>query len=76
LQRPQRLNLHLVDGPLRALEGEWTFDALGEDGCKIALALDFDYVGGLGGTALRFGFQAIANRMVDDFCRVASTVYG
>jgi ribosome-associated toxin RatA of RatAB toxin-antitoxin module len=76
LQRPQRLNLHLVDGPLRALEGEWTFDALGEDGCKIALALDFDYMGGLGGTALRFGFQAIANRMVDDFCRVASTVYG
>jgi len=33
-------------------------------------------VGVLGGTALRFGFQAIANRMVDDFCRVASTVYG
>ena len=76
LQRPQRLNLHLVDGPLRALEGEWMFDALGGDGCKIALALDFDYAGGLGGAVLRFGFQALANRMVDDFCRVASTIYG
>lgn len=72
LERPRRLRLALVDGPLRALEGEWTFAPLGEDGCKIALALDFDYSGRLVGTALRLGFQGLANRMVDDFCAAAA----
>ena len=71
LERPQRLRMQLVDGPLRALEGEWTFAALGDDGCRIALALDFDYSGRLAGSALRLGFQGLANRMVDDFCAAA-----
>jgi ribosome-associated toxin RatA of RatAB toxin-antitoxin module len=71
LERPHRLHMHLVDGPLRALEGDWTFTALGEDGCRVALALDFDYSGRLAGAALRIGFQGLANRMVDDFCRAA-----
>jgi ribosome-associated toxin RatA of RatAB toxin-antitoxin module len=74
MERPQRLHLHLVDGPLRALEGDWTFTALGEDGCRIALALDFDYAGFLGGS-LRLGFQGLANRMVDDFCNAANKAY-
>jgi ribosome-associated toxin RatA of RatAB toxin-antitoxin module len=75
LERPRRLHLQLVDGPLRALEGEWTFDALGDDGCRIALALDFDYAG-IGGSALRLGFQGLANRMVDDFCNAATKIHG
>lgn len=71
-ERPHRLHVHLVEGPLRALEGEWTFTALGDDGCRVALALDFDYSGRLGGAALRLGFQGLANRMVDDFCTAAA----
>jgi ribosome-associated toxin RatA of RatAB toxin-antitoxin module len=74
LERPHRLHMHLVDGPLRALEGDWTFTPLGEDGCRIAFALDFDYSGLLAGSALRLGFQGLANRMVDDFCRAADKV--
>ena len=73
---PHRLHMHLVEGPLRSLEGEFTFDALGDDGCRISLALDFEYAGFLAGPALRLGFQGLANRMVDDFCRVAAKVYG
>lgn len=71
---PRRLHMTLVEGPLRALDGVWDFIALGESGCKVALALDFDYAG-LGGLALKLGFQALATRMVDDFCREASRVY-
>lgn len=76
LERPGRLHLHLVDGPLRTLEGEWTFDALGDDGCRIALTLDFEVAGRLTGAALRIGFQGLANRMVDDFCAAAAKLYG
>lgn len=76
IDAPHRLHMHLVEGPLRTLEGEFTFTALGDDGCKIALALDFEYAGFLTGQALRLGFQGLANRLVDDFCRAAVKIYG
>lgn len=69
--RPDRIHMHLVDGPFRSLEGEWSFMALGDAGCKIAFALDFDYSGRFTAPALRLGFQSLADRMVDDFCREA-----
>jgi ribosome-associated toxin RatA of RatAB toxin-antitoxin module len=70
-ERPARLHMHLVEGPLSALDGEWNFAPLGEDGCRVALALDFDYSGLMAGP-LRLGFQGLANRMVDDFCAAAN----
>ncbi len=76
VEPPHRLQMSLVDGPFHSLEGVWNFTALGDAGCKIAFALDFDYSGRLGGTALRLGFQGLAGRMVDDFCREAERVYG
>lgn len=69
--RPDSIHMQLVDGPFRTLEGEWTFLALGDAGCKIAFALDFDYSGRFTAPALRLGFQNLADRMVDDFCREA-----
>jgi ribosome-associated toxin RatA of RatAB toxin-antitoxin module len=72
---PQRLQMSLVEGPFRSLEGVWDFIALGDAGCKVAFALDFDYAGRFGGGALKLGFQSLANRMVDDFCREAARVY-
>jgi ribosome-associated toxin RatA of RatAB toxin-antitoxin module len=76
IDRPTRLTVSSVDGPFRSLEGVWDFVALGDVGSKIALALDFDYAGRLGGLAFKLGFQGLANRMVDDFCREADRVYG
>ncbi|MDA3914031.1 type II toxin-antitoxin system RatA family toxin [Oleiagrimonas sp.] len=73
--RPERLDMQLVDGPLRKLEGGWTFTSLGQQGCKVELNLDFDVAGGLGAAALRMGFQSLANRMVDDFCAEAEQAY-
>ena len=75
-ERPARLHMHLVEGPLKTLEGEFTFTPLGGEGCKIALALDFEYSGVLAGAALRLGFQGVASRMVDDFVRAAQKTYG
>jgi ribosome-associated toxin RatA of RatAB toxin-antitoxin module len=73
---PRRLQMCLVDGPFRSLDGVWDFTALGDAGSKIAFALDFEYSGRLGGSALKLGFQGLASRMVDDFCREAERVYG
>ena len=68
LDRPVRIVMNLVDGPFSALVGEWTFAALGDAGCRIALALDFDY-SGMTAPVLRMGFRNLADRMVDDFVR-------
>lgn len=72
---PTRLHMSLVDGPFRALDGVWDFTALGDAGCKVAFALDFEYANRFGAGALKLGFQSLANRMVDDFCREAERVY-
>jgi ribosome-associated toxin RatA of RatAB toxin-antitoxin module len=75
-ERPRRLQMSLVEGPFRSLDGLWEFVALGDAGCKIAFTLDFDYANRLGGAALKLGFQGLASRMVDDFCREAERAYG
>ncbi len=75
LERPERITMNLVEGPFRQLTGIWTFTALGTQGCKVALSLDFEFSGRLLGSALRLGFQAIADRLVDDFCSEAARVY-
>lgn len=74
--RPQRIDIRLVGGPFRSLDGVWTFTGLGDSGCKVALALDFDFSGRFGGSLLKLGFQGLGNRMVDDFCREAERLYG
>ena len=66
-----RIDLTLVEGPFRSLQGAWTFDALGEAGCRIGLVLDFEFAGRYVGGALASGFQGLADRMVDEFVRVA-----
>lgn len=73
---PDRIQMRFVDGPFKTLEGVWTFQALGEAGSKVSLTLDFEFANRLAGAALRLGFQSLADRMVDDFCRVARDVYG
>lgn len=69
--RPERIELELVEGPFSALRGAWTFTALGDSGCRVNLHLDFEMAGRLMGSALAIGFQGLADRMVDDFARVA-----
>ena len=73
---PQRIELELVEGPFGHLAGAWEFAALGADGCKVSLALDFDYSGGLMAPLLRAGFQKLADRLVDEFCTEAERSYG
>ncbi len=56
IDRPRRLQVSLVNGPFRSLEGLWDFIPLGTDGCKVALELGFRLCRTLGwcGTQTRF----------------------
>ncbi|MGX5731221.1 type II toxin-antitoxin system RatA family toxin [Pseudoxanthomonas beigongshangi] len=71
LDRPHRIDMKLVDGPFRKLHGQWEFHALDESACKVSLTLEFEPSSRLLLPALTLGFQGLADRMVDDFVRVA-----
>jgi ribosome-associated toxin RatA of RatAB toxin-antitoxin module len=74
LERPTRIGLELVDGPFRALRGQWWFQPLGDAGCKVMLDLDFEMNGGLVGTALAIGFHKLADHLVEEFVRAAQAL--
>ena len=71
LAPPHHIDLQLVDGPFRSLSGRWEFHALDESACKVTLTLAFEPASRLLGPAMALGFQALADRMVDDFVRAA-----
>ena len=71
LDRPHRIDMQLRDGPFRRREGRWHFHALDESACRVELTLDFEPQSRLLLAPLTFGLQKLADRMVDDFIRVA-----
>jgi ribosome-associated toxin RatA of RatAB toxin-antitoxin module len=74
-QRPNYMNIDLVDGPFRKLTGRWTFTSLRADACKVELALEFEFAGALIDRAFGAVFHQIANSLVDAFCKQADEVY-
>ena len=68
---PHHIDLKLVEGPFQSLGGRWEFHALDESACKVTLTLSFEPKVKLLGPAMAVGFQGLADRMVDDFVRVA-----
>lgn len=71
LDRPRSIDMHLRDGPFKRLHGRWYFHALDESACKVTLVMDFEPQSRLLAPALSLGMQGLADRMVDDFIRVA-----
>lgn len=76
LQKNKMIEVRLLEGPFRHLEGYWCFDALGDKGCKIRLDMDFEFSGRLISAALGPIFSQIMNTLVDSFCKRAQQVYG
>ena len=70
------VSLELVKGPFRTLYGEWRFRSLGEEGSKVSLQLNFDFVPGLISMAFQRGFKHIADHMIQEFCKRADEQYG
>lgn len=73
LSPPHHIDMVLRDGPFESLTGRWQFHALDECACKVSLTLAFEPQSRLLAPALTLGFQGLADRMVDDFVRVADT---
>ena len=70
------IEMELIQGPFKSLEGRWRFTTVGERGCKIELVLKFEFKHGLATAIIKPAFTRIANTMVDSFCTRAQELYG
>ena len=76
LQKNKMIEMRLLDGPFKHLEGFWRFDALAEDASKVSLDLEFEFSNKIVGMTFGPVFGQIANTGVDAFMNRAKHVYG
>lgn len=70
------MEIDLVNGPFKRLEGRWSFVELDGNACKVCLDLEFEFAGGIMDLFFEPIFNHIANSLVDAFCKRAVEVYG
>ncbi|BAZ94073.1 ubiquinone-binding protein [Thiohalobacter sp. COW1] len=75
-QQDKCIEMRLVEGPFKRLEGFWQFDPMGETACKVSLDLEFEFANRMLSMMVGPVFNQIANTLVDAFHERARQVYG
>ena len=75
-QHNKMIELRLLEGPFRKLEGYWRFDPLGDHGCKVSLDMEFEFSSRMLDLVVGPVFHQAANTLVESFQRRAVSVYG
>lgn len=73
---PHQIIFHLVDGPFSNLTGHWTFQPLGEDGCKVLYTMEYAFSSRALSAVIGPVFNRIASSFIDSFTQRAHAVYG
>ncbi len=73
---PQLMQIKLIDGPFKTLEGGWRFTDLGGEGCKVELSLRYEFASRMLDRLIGPVFGYIANNLVDAFVKRAHSIYG
>lgn len=76
MQHHKMIDIRLLEGPFRRLEGYWRFDPLRADASKVSLDMEFEFASPLLRMAVEPVFKQIANSLVDAFCKRAVDLYG
>lgn len=76
MQANKMIEMRLVEGPFKHLEGFWRFDALNDTASKVSLDMAFEFSNKAMTLAFGSVFNQIANSLVDAFCKRAEQVYG
>lgn len=73
---PHSINMVLIEGPFKHLDGTWTFKPLRPDACKIEFDLQYEFSSRVLEQIIGPVFSMIANSFIDSFCKRAEVVYG
>lgn len=75
LQKDKLIEISLINGPFKHLEGYWSFEATPR-GSKISLSLEFEFSTRLLALAFSPIFEKVTNTLVQAFSNRAQQVYG
>ena len=75
-ERPGFMDMQLVRGPFRVLDGRWTFTPIADAGTRIELAMRFEFANPV--VSLLFGkaFEQSCNTLIDAFIARARALHG
>ena len=73
---PLRMDMTLLEGPFRQLDGHWSFKALGETACKVEFHLHYEFSSRILEKVLGPVFNHIASTFVESFVKRAQQVHG
>lgn len=74
--RPDTINVHYIDGPLRDLDNDWTFRDVGEGGCEIDFCVEFTFKNMMFEALAGQYFDRAFRKMVNAFEERAAQLYG
>lgn len=72
---PRSMRLTLKSGPFKSFMGEWNFESLAEDACKVMFCLEYEFSSRLLGLAVGKIFEQLASEQVDAICKRAAQIY-
>ena len=75
LSPPHQMDLTLVDGPFKTLEGRWKFEPIADRGTRIGLAIRFEFANPMLSLLLSNSFEKSCGQLVDAFVARARSVY-
>ena len=75
-QPDKRIEMRLLDGPFKHLQGFWRFEALGDSACKVSIDMEFEFSNQWVATIFGPIFSQVVGSLVDAFMKRAKAVYG
>ncbi|MEX2524199.1 MAG: type II toxin-antitoxin system RatA family toxin [Gammaproteobacteria bacterium] len=72
----RRIDVHLLSGPFKYLDGYWLFEPLEDERCRISLEMHFEFKNKILKLTLDKVFRRIVDSLVGAFSERARQVYG
>ncbi|MEN8131656.1 MAG: type II toxin-antitoxin system RatA family toxin [Pseudomonadota bacterium] len=76
LQQDKMIEMRLMEGPFRHLQGFWRFEPLRKSACRVSLDLEFELSNHILRLTITPIFTQITNSLVGAFVKRAQEVYG
>lgn len=76
MQPGKRIEVRLLSGPFKYLNGYWQFEVAGERSCRISLQMNFEFKSSLLKFALDKIFNRIMHSLIEAFTERAQQLYG
>lgn len=76
LQKDKMIEIRLIEGPFKHLEGFWRFEKLNDLACKVMFDIEFEFSSRILAMTVGPIFSQISSTMIDAFTKRAGEVYG